>query len=1031
MQKLNGMAGALGRARRVSLASLVALVTVVAASPPEAQAQVDAGRFKRLGGSGPIAAHRQPLSLSTKPVQVAVVLEGESVAEARAAAPGHLISQADHDAIHARLSRQHAAVGASVAARGGKVLADFSDALNALKVEIAAKDVAALRDIAGVVKVVPVPTYKLSNVVSVPFIGAPQVWQGTPGFRGEHIKIAMIDTGIDYTHANFGGPGTAAAFQTAAANSTQKADPTLFGPKAPKVKGGYDFAGDAYDASTTGSVPMPDPNPLDCNGHGSHTAGTAAGFGVANDGSTYHGPYDTAAYQKGFIIGPGVAPLADLYALRVFGCAGSSNLVTEAIDWSVHNHMDVISMSLGSDYGGAENSDSVASNNATRAGIVVVAAAGNSGPNPYLTSAPASTTQEISVAAMDANPFLVDGVIVKLASGLSVSGIDENALPLPKGSVPVLILTSGGTLSLGCDASDYPPGGAAGALVVVSRGTCTFDTKSYNAMAAGASALVLVNNAPGFINPLLDNVTIPFIELMQSAGASLAAQNSPTTGTVAFGNVPNTGYELAASFSSAGPRYGDGALKPNISAPGVAVVSTLIGSGNQGTSDSGTSMATPHVAGVAALAIQSHPNWQQPDVRAAIEQTATPSLLNDYAPRIEGSGVVQAVGATKTDVTASEAPFADFGSEPTDLGLLSFGVAELTSDYHQSRDIILTNHARFTDAFAASVTPVGGVPHTLKLSSSAVSIRGESQTGLHVSLSVPGTSVGQTHDAQGNDRLAEVAGYIRLTPEAGSNHGVGLTLPYYLVPRARSSVFADLNGGKNPNIKLTNRNGLVAGNGDFYAWGLFNEQSGDIEAMFEPRAIGVQTNPISATDSILVFAVNTYGRFSTAATGEYNIAIDVNGDGIPDFLLFSADVGGVETGFNNGQTGTFLVNLATGDEFAEFNADAPTDGSTVLMPVLASDLGITPSNPRFTYTVFAFDDTGTGEQVPGTASFNAFQPAVSNAMFVPVAPNKSATVPVAIDPLEIKVTPPLGFMVVTTDNLSGAPQANLLKLPHR
>jgi hypothetical protein len=100
------------------------------------------------------------------------------------------------------------------------------------------------------------------------------------------------------------------------------------------------------------------------------------------------------------------------------------------------------------------------------------------------------------------------------------------------------------------------------------------------------------------------------------------------------------------------------------------------------------------------------------------------------------------------------------------------------------------------------------------------------------------------------------------------------------------------------------------------------------------------------------------------------------------------------------------------------------------MPVLASDLGISPTNPRLTYTMNAFDDTGAGESLTGTASFNAFAPAISNAMFVPVAPNTSVDVPVAIDPVEFKKTPALGFMVVTEDNLSGASEANLLKLNH-
>jgi subtilisin family serine protease len=795
----------------------------------------------------------------------------------------------------------------------------------------------------------------------------------------------------------------------------------MFGPNAPKVKGGTDLVGDDYDASVAGSVPMPDPNPLDCNGHGSHVSGTATGFGVTNDGATYHGPYDEAAYTAGFGIGPGVAPLADLYMVRVFGCSGSTDVVTEAIDWAVHNDMDVISMSLGASYGSHTSADSIASDNAAKAGIVVVAAAGNSGPAPYITGDPSTGTHVISAAAMNARAFLVNGVQVTLSSGGAAQGLEANSLPLPTGSVPALILTSGGALSLGCNATDYPASGAAGALVIVSRGTCTFDTKLTNAQAAGAVALGVVNNTTGFYNPLIDVAVIPFIELQLSDTGTFLAAPSPISATVAPANLPDATFRLAASFSSGGPSPGDGALKPNITAPGVNVFSTLIGSGTGGTYDSGTSMATPHVAGVAALAVQAHKGWQEPGLREAVVETASPTALLDYAPRIEGAGLVQAVGATATNVTVH-------GEQDGQLGLMSFGVAELTHDFRGEQDLIVRNHGFWPATFTATASTAAGVPHTVKLSSSTVSIRGQNENILHMSLAVPAATAGATHDASGNDLFNDASGVITLTPQSSANNGVSLNLPYYIVTRARSDVAAELRDGKNPSIRLSNRNGVIAGNGDFYAWGLKNPETGTIEAAFEPRAIGVQTNPISATDSVLVFAVNTYGRFSNPASGEYDIYIDVNGDGVYDFILFSQDVGLIETGYQNGQIGTFLLNLATGALFAEFAADAPTDGSTVLIPVLASDLGISPTNPRFTYTVNAFDDTGAGESLTGTASFNAFSPAISNAMFVPVAPNASVDVPVAIDPVEFQLTPALGFMVVTEDNLSGASEANLLKL---
>ena len=117
-----------------------------------------------------------------------------------------------------------------------------------------------------------------------------------------------------------------AGFLDAAAHSTEPADPALFGPNAPKVKGGTDLVGDDYDADpsspTYQPVPHPDANPLDCNGHGSHVAGTVAGLGVKADGTTYAGPFDATTYATDFRIGPGVAPKARIFEVSAKTGAG-------------------------------------------------------------------------------------------------------------------------------------------------------------------------------------------------------------------------------------------------------------------------------------------------------------------------------------------------------------------------------------------------------------------------------------------------------------------------------------------------------------------------------------------------------------------------------------------------------------------------------------------------------------------------------------------------------------------------------------
>src|SRR5258708_14687269 len=142
---------------------------------------------------------------------------------------------------------------------------------------------------------------------------------------------------------------------------------------------------------------MPERTPMDCTGQGSHTAGTAAGFGVLSDGSEFRGPYNaTAISSHTWNVGPGVAPGADIYAYRVFGCTGSSNIVALAINKAVADGVNVISMSLGSDFGSTDDPTSVAAQNAFNSGIAVIASAGNAGSGAYAVVSPSTTNACIS-----------------------------------------------------------------------------------------------------------------------------------------------------------------------------------------------------------------------------------------------------------------------------------------------------------------------------------------------------------------------------------------------------------------------------------------------------------------------------------------------------------------------------------------------------------------------------------------------------------------------------------------------------------
>ena len=470
-----------------------------------AGARVSAGgadRFEQVADGAVEATAITPLGLDQTPATFVVQLEGNSVAEVQAER-GQRLSQAEKEQIKADLRGRQEAVKGQIQAAGAEVLTTYQSAINGIKVRAAHDKVAALAAIPGVVAVRPVlEAHRPDNTAGVPMVGAPGVWAGTPGFRGEGMKIAVIDTGVDYTHANFGGPGTVAAYNAANATDTAPANPAHFGPAAPKVKGGIDLVGDDYNADGTAAqqVPHPDPNPLDCNGHGSHVAGSAAGFGVLGTGATYAGPYNAATIASNtWNVGPGVAPKADVYAVRVFGCLGSTNLTVDAIEWSVDNDMDVINMSLGSPFGSADDASAVASTNAAKSGVIVVTSAGNSGPSQYITGAPGAGTGAISTAAIDPVQT-IPGANITTPSG-PVTAINANGEPFTTQTLTVKKLVDiAGTAeneSLGCSVAAFGGPLPAGTLAVVQRGVCARVAKAIFGQQAGATMVLMVNNVNG------------------------------------------------------------------------------------------------------------------------------------------------------------------------------------------------------------------------------------------------------------------------------------------------------------------------------------------------------------------------------------------------------------------------------------------------------------------------------------------------------------------------------------------------------
>jgi minor extracellular serine protease Vpr len=978
-----------------------------------------------------------------KLVRVVVKLSGVPVALVKAANPGKQIDQAQRDSVKSSLQRQQAALRPQIEALGGRVLGQYQSAINGLKVEIARRNLASLATLNGVSGVDSIAVMTADNATSVPYIGAPQVWAGRTGLRGERVKIGIIDTGVDYTHANFGGPGTTAAFDAAFATNTAPADPRLFGPRAPKVKGGIDLVGDDYDANDPTSVPVPDPNPLDCNGHGSHVAGTAAGFGVTGSGATYSGPYDTTTSFASMTIGPGVAPKADLYAIRVFGCAGSTDVTVDAIDWAVDHDLDVINMSLGSSFGASDDASAEASDNAAKSGVVVVASAGNSGHAPYIVGSPSTATRALSVAANDATSSFPG---VTLAGAANVTGINANGATFANGlTLQIKVLMNGTNIALGCDQADYA--GTAGMLVVVQRGTCARVARAIYGQKAGAKAVLMVNTSeayPPYEGKITSNpdtgeaytVTIPFIGTKLSTAAALKAADGGTV-TLTNSSISNPTYTAIADFSSGGARMRDSNIKPDVAAPGVSTLSTASGTGNQGERLSGTSMAAPHATGVAALVLQSMGRASRDDdedgngiaerVKAAITNTASSTAIGGFSMQTAGAGLVQPIAATKTRVVAT----GDAGT-----GSLSFGYAETRSAYTATKKIGLEGLAKGDGynqnghRFTVSSTPKSGPAHTISLSSNSVRLDEGEHRSVRVTLSV--------NPANSNtaDVFQDVAGTIDFTPVGGTNNGVTLHVPYYMVFRGSSNLDGSLSGAFNAahpdaNVNLTNAAGAITAGADFYTLGVTSPNQG--HGQTDLRAAGGQ---IFQSSGLMVFAVNTWSRYSNAAVNEVDIYVDVDRDGVSDYIVFGADNGLVRTGSRDGVFSTFVYNTRTGSVSPTGDATYLTDNSTVYLYAFRTQLrqtgfparSLTAGNPRFTYEVDVFagrdgtDDIGSG----GIAQMNAYSPSLPTGQFATVARNGTATVPVHINVAEWAQTPALGVMIVGLDNAAGSGEAKLL-----
>ncbi|KAH7103016.1 subtilisin-like protein [Auriculariales sp. MPI-PUGE-AT-0066] len=411
------------------------------------------------------------------------------------------------------------------------------------------------------------------------------------GNKGKGIKVGIIDTGVDYTHPSLGGG---------------------FGPGF-KVEGGYDFVGDDYPNSD----PVPDNDPQDCAGHGTHVSGI-----VAADGNN---PYGIL----------GVAPEATLRMYKIFGCSGGTDtdVIVEALLRAYDEGNDVITLSLGGLDGWTVGADSVIASRIAEAGRVVTIAAGNAGEDGlWYTSSPGNGINVISVGSTNniglgplfqvtttepglgpfpyqwdgsLDPLPVDGALPVYATSKDSTVVDDACNPLPD-STP--------------DLSGY--------VTLVRRGTCNFTIKIQNVVSKGGRIVLLYNNGGNWGPISTGGYDAAAIVDTASGLAILDAVNAgknftvsfPNTGAVSIPNLTNGG--LISDFTSYGPTN-DLYFKPAVSAPGGQILGTYPVAYGSYAILSGTSMATPHTAGIAALILKARGKTAAKGIRDLLQTTST------------------------------------------------------------------------------------------------------------------------------------------------------------------------------------------------------------------------------------------------------------------------------------------------------------------------------------------------------------------------------------------------------------------------
>ena len=482
-----------------------------------------------------------------------------------------------------------------------------------------------LSRIAGVKRVHEHKMYYANMDSSNSLINAPAVWDliGSRDSAGANVRVAVIDGGVNSGHEMFASNGHSRPEGLPNDDYCSVVDSSFCNDKLVLAR---------YYTPTFTVHPDETISPEDFGGHGTHVAGTAVGNQVS---ISYEGVETTFS---------GVAPGATLMAYKALfndpdGRGGGSNIMLmQALEDAVADGADVINNSWGGGPGNPQASPYYAAFQAAEAaGVVMVTAAGNSGPVAGSIGCPSCIEEGLTVASTQHGRTFGNQV--------EVAGLDSPIMAYPgTGEFTITDEISGpmtwaGALdeanALAC--APFEPGSLDGQIAFTMRGECAFAEKAANLEDAGAIGMVMGNNEPGIILMSMPDATLPSVSI-ELAGATAVAELLAEGDTVdaaisaSMAIVDDNMIDVMSGFSSRGPNFDPSFLKPDIAAPGSDILSAIAGDNDAySASYSGTSMASPHVAGAAALIRQVRPELNAAQVKSVLMTSSNPNIRKEDA----------------------------------------------------------------------------------------------------------------------------------------------------------------------------------------------------------------------------------------------------------------------------------------------------------------------------------------------------------------------------------------------------------------